>query len=204
MGGARPLPNPREHPKGSHMREMFGILGATAVALGLLGSWGAPWPVGAAPAAQPLQASADLRDASGQVVGRATFAESAAGVEIVVVVNGLPPGVHGMHIHTVGRCDPPSFTTASGHFSPGVQAHGLYSLDGPHAGDLPVLVVDEDGAAVYKTVNPVITLGLGNPAASLFDGDGTALIIHVGADDQLTDPDGNSGAAIACGVIRRA
>ena len=157
----------------------------------------------ATPLAQQPSASAELRNAEGDLVGIASFSEDANGVEIDLVVNGLPPGPHGIHIHNVGRCTAANFASAGEHFNPSQVSHGLYSRPGPHAGDLPVLIVGSDGTTVYRTINPLVTLGQGNPAASLFDGDGTSLVIHVGVDDQISDPAGGSGAAIACGVIRR-
>ncbi len=176
----------------------------TAIGLGLILALGQWAPSAAAPPAQgTTEASAELHDAAGRVVGLAQLTEDANGVWITLVVNGLPWGAHGIHIHNVGRCDPPDFASAGDHFNPSRQAHGLYAVGGPHAGDLPVLIVGTEGNAMYQTINPRVTLALGNPAASLFDGDGTALVIHIGPDDQSTEPAGNSGGRIACGVIRR-
>jgi Cu-Zn family superoxide dismutase len=159
-------------------------------------------PVAAAPAAQPeLHAWAALTDTAGREVGVATFTEDAEGVHVEVRLNGLPPGTHGIHIHEVGRCNLPTFAGAGGHFNPGRREHGMHDAQGMHAGDLPNLQVDPDGTAMYTTVADSVTLGFGNPAASLFDGNGSALVIHTGADDYVSNPDGNSGARIACGEI---
>jgi Cu-Zn family superoxide dismutase len=105
------------------------------------------------------------------------------GVRIRVEVQGLTPGEHGIHIHAVGRCDPPDFLTAAGHFNPDGHRHGLLNPQGPHAGDLPNLIVRADGRARYEAVSY------------------RALVIHAQADDHLTDPAGNSGPRVACGVI---
>jgi Cu-Zn family superoxide dismutase len=117
-------------------------------------------------------------------------------------VKGLPSGKHGFHLHAVGKCDPPEFTTAGAHFNPGRKRHGLKSAQGPHAGDLPNLEVGADGSGKLEYVTKLVTLGSG--PASLFDADGTALVIHANPDDDVTDPTGNSGGRIACGTLRKA
>ena len=146
-------------------------------------------------------AIAELRNASGQSVGTARLTEVGAGVQIVLEARGLPPGVKGVHVHEVGKCDPPGFTTAGGHFNPGKKQHGLQNPQGPHAGDLPNLTVAADGTGRLETTSGQITLKAG--PTSLFDADGSALVIHAGPDDFKTDPTGNSGARIACGVITK-
>ncbi len=146
-------------------------------------------------------ARAELKDASGQVVGDATFtaASEADGVEITVNVHDLPPGTHGIHVHDVGRCDSPDYTSAGGHFNPDGKQHGLENPNGPHNGDLPNLTVGPDGAGTLNEVTPRLQdLGEGR---NLFDGDGVALVIHAGPDDQMTDPSGNSESRIACGLM---
>ena len=158
-------------------------------------------PAFSAPAVD--SASAQLKNASGQVVGSAQFFQDGQGVvQVKVDVTGLPAGSHGIHIHTVGKCDPPDFTTAGGHFNPGAKKHGLLNPEGPHAGDLPVLTVDASGGGSLQTATNRVTIAAG--AVSVLDSDGSALVIHAAADDQLTDPTGNSGARIACGVIAKA
>ena len=161
----------------------------------------APVDSGLGQQASGMQATAELRDPSGRVVGQASFTEDGSGVQISVQVRELPAGEHGIHIHAVGRCDPPDFMSAGGHFNPSQRLHGLQNPQGSHEGDLPNLAVLPDGTAAYTASNTMLTLGLGNPAASVFDADGSALVIHADPDDQTTDPTGNSGGRIACGVI---
>jgi Cu-Zn family superoxide dismutase len=144
-------------------------------------------------------ARAELRNAQGEVVGRATLTPEAQGVRIALEVEKLPPGPHGFHIHAVGKCDPPDFMSAGGHFNPEGRKHGLKNPEGPHVGDLPNVVVGVDGTARARTVAPRVTLGAG--PNSLFQPAGTALVIHAGPDDDVTDPAGNSGDRIGCGVI---
>ena len=148
-------------------------------------------------------ASAQLMSSSGQSVGTANFTASGQAVVLSVQVRGLPPGPHGIHIHAVGRCDGPAFTSAGAHFNPAGRTHGLNNAQGPHAGDLPTLLLAADGSGSLTTTNALISLADG-VANSLFDADGSALVIHAANDDQMTDPTGNSGDRIACGVITRA
>jgi Cu-Zn family superoxide dismutase len=147
------------------------------------------------------QATAELRNAKGDQVGQASFWEDAKGVRILVEVQGIAPGAHGIHIHAVGKCDPPDFTTAGGHFNPSGKKHGFMNPAGPHNGDLPNLQVGPDGKGRLEYVNALVTLGAGT--TSLFGPDGTALVLHARPDDDVTDPSGDSGARIACGVIRK-
>jgi Cu-Zn family superoxide dismutase len=151
--------------------------------------------------AQTPGAAADLKSASGESVGTATFGQEAGGTRLTVEVKGLQPGPHGIHVHAVGKCDAPDFMTASGHFNPGMKQHGLSNPQGAHAGDMPNLNVGQDGTGTLDYLLKDVTLGSG--AGSLFGPDGTALVIHAGADDEMTDPAGNSGGRVACGVIAR-
>ena len=141
-------------------------------------------------------ARADLIDASGAIVGRATLFQENNGVRIRVASRSVPPGEHGFHVHEAGKCEPP-FTSAGGHFNPGMRKHGLQNPAGPHAGDLVNL------PAGWTNGNVVETTAAGLALESMFDTDGSALVIHAGPDDYKTDPSGNSGDRIACGVIRR-
>lgn len=147
------------------------------------------------------QATSELRNAKGEVVGNASFWESVEGVRVIAQVQGVAPGKHGTHLHAVGKCDPPDFTTASGHFNPGGKKHGLKNPAGPHAGDLPSLEVAADGTGRLEYVTKLVTLASG--PTSLFDADGSALVIHANPDDDVTDPTGNSGGRIACGVVSK-
>lgn len=149
------------------------------------------------------RASASIIDVNGTSIGWARLVEDATGiVHVNVHVKGLTPGLHGIHIHRAGDCTPP-FSAAQSHYNPGGHAHGLDSASGPHAGDLPNLVVNEDGVGHLDTTTDRVTL-TGGPT-TLFDTTagqvGSALVIHAGPDDQVTDPTGGSGARIACGVI---
>ncbi len=153
------------------------------------------------PAASP-QATAELKNAKGETVGTASLWEDAGSVRLTAQVRDISPGRHGIHIHAVGKCDPPEFTTAGGHYNPEGKKHGLKSPTGPHAGDLPNLEVGTDRTGRLEYVTKLVTLGPG--PTSLFDADGSALVIHANPDDETTDPTGNSGGRIACGVIVRA
>ena len=148
------------------------------------------------------RATATLADAGGRDVGTVQLVEQPAGrVALTGTLLGLPPGSHGIHFHAVGQCDgAAAFAGAGGHFNPGNRKHGLDSPEGPHAGDLPMVVVAADGRATLNMTTDRVTLGEG--PASLFDGDGSALVLHTAADDQRTDPSGNTGARIACGVVK--
>ena len=146
-------------------------------------------------------AVAALHGADGKEVGKATFAPVKDGVKIQVQVAGLSPGKHGIHVHSVGKCEAPDFKSAGGHLNPAEKHHGLANPEGPHAGDLPNLVVDKNGKGKGTFTAKGATLGDGQ--GSLFGPEGTALVVHADADDEKTDPAGNSGARIACGVITR-
>ncbi len=149
----------------------------------------------------PKSARAELRDAQGKSVGTAQLKQLKHTVQISVAVNGLPPGDHAFHIHTVGKCEPPDFKSAGGHFNPGHTQHGLKNPAGPHAGDMPNLTVNAKGKGKATVVNTWVTLGAGDN--SLFHEGGTAIVIHEKADDNMTDPAGNAGSRIACGVIEK-
>ncbi|MEX2153018.1 MAG: superoxide dismutase family protein [Gemmatimonadaceae bacterium] len=150
----------------------------------------------------PDVATAVVRSSTGLQLGTLTFDEGGTGVRISGTLKGLPPGVHGIHIHQVGRCDAPDFATAGAHHNPAGRKHGLENPQGPHAGDLPNIVADANGEAV-------VDLALVRPSsetsavAGLLNANGAAAVIHAAPDDQRTDPSGNSGARIGCGVMAR-
>jgi superoxide dismutase, Cu-Zn family len=151
----------------------------------------------------PKSAHADIMDAKGAKVGTAKIKSVKDGVQIQVKVMGLPAGDHGIHIHTVGKCESPAFTTAGGHFNPTSAHHGVNNTmdPHPHLGDLPNLTVGADGKGSATMVAKGVTLGDGTN--SLFHDGGTSLVIHEKADDLMSDPSGNSGSRIACGVIEK-
>jgi Cu-Zn family superoxide dismutase len=149
----------------------------------------------------PITAHAAMVDAKGNSVGTATLTQSTGGVRITATLTGLTPGTHAIHIHTVGKCEAPAFTTAGMHFNPDNKQHGMKNPMGAHAGDLPNFDVAADGTANVSLLAAHVTL-LEGPNSLFHDG-GTALVIHANGDDYITDPSGNSGARIACGVIEK-
>lgn len=150
---------------------------------------------------EPLSAGAALKDKDGKDVGVATLIQTDDGVRVAVTGYRLPAGTHGIHIHAVGLCEPPDFTSAGGHFNPTGKQHGRMNPAGPHAGDLPNLVVAASGEGGLDVTTKAITLGPG--PNSLFGDKGTSFVIHANPDDEKTDPAGNSGARIACGVVAK-
>jgi Cu-Zn family superoxide dismutase len=149
--------------------------------------------------AQAQTARAVLKDISGKEVGTVQLVETPHGVLLKLALEGLPAGEHAFHVHAVGKCDPP-FASAGGHFNPGGRKHGLEAAEGAHAGDMPNLHVPAGGGLTVEILNGAITLAKGKPN-SVFDADGSAIVIHAKADDYRSDPAGNAGDRIACGVI---
>jgi superoxide dismutase, Cu-Zn family len=152
----------------------------------------------------PPVAVAHLSDSSGRVVGNAVFLQDGGSVRILLDVVGVTPGSKAVHIHEVGQCDAPSFESAGAHFNPDTTHHGIGTRRGPHAGDLPNIVVDATGKGHLEFTNKHVNVKPGKGARSLLSGKGTTLVLHADADDMRTDPDGESGPRLACGVIVRA
>lgn len=140
-------------------------------------------------------ARADLRMADGTAAGTVRATEVAGALRIDLTVRGISPGRHGAHVHMVGKCDAPDFMTAGGHWNPTGAQHGLDNPQGAHAGDMPNVDVAADGTGTLS-----FNLRSGT-RDGLLDGDGAAFVVHASADDQRTDPSGNSGGRIACGVF---
>ena len=149
----------------------------------------------ATPAATPMQAIATLQTAEGDAAGSATATGDGGLVTISLSAESLPPGEHGVHIHMTGTCEAPTFESAGEHWNPTNQRHGLEGEPGQHAGDMPNLTVAADGTGTleYSLV--------GGTFEGLLDADGSAFVVHAMPDDQTTDPSGNSGDRIACGVF---
>jgi superoxide dismutase, Cu-Zn family len=148
----------------------------------------------------------ELKDAQGKSVGTAvlwskTGKGAGSGVFIKADLHGLPPGVHAFHFHQKALCEAPDFKSAGPHFNPEAKKHGLENPEGHHAGDMNNFTVNAKGQAKFKTTNKDVTLG--DDSHSLFSNGGTALMIHAKADDMKTDPAGNAGDRIACGVITK-
>ena len=143
-----------------------------------------------------------LVDSAGRAVGTVRAWQTAGGVTFRLDATGLPHGIHGVHVHTIGRCDPPGFDSAGPHWNPAARKHGTNNPAGPHAGDLPNVEVAANGVLGAAVTLPGASLTAAGPAGVLLDADGAALVLHAAADDYRTDPSGNSGARIACAVIR--
>ncbi|QHT61534.1 superoxide dismutase family protein [Paenibacillus lycopersici] len=150
---------------------------------------------------QAPQVTVKIIDAKGEAIGSAVLTQKENAVLVRVEASKLAPGEHGLHFHETGKCEAPGFTTAGSHFNPAARLHGFNNPKGFHNGDLPNLKADAGGNAKAEFETKVVTLAKGQPNSLLKEG-GTALVIHDKMDDYVTDPSGNSGDRIACGVIQ--
>ena len=145
-------------------------------------------PTGGAPMA--------LINTNGQSIGTIRAWQTSGGIAFHITAAGLPHGVHGIHVHPIGRCDPPDFASAGTHWNPTGRQHGLNNPQGPHAGDMPNVTVAANGVLDETVILPHASM------AELVDADGASILIHAGADDYVSQPSGNSGPKIACAVIQ--
>jgi len=183
---------------------LIAVIGLMACSSGSTTTTPVPVRTGPAPArTQPAApafstvATATMHDLAGGRVGTVTFTDTYAGLLIRGTVSELGLGAHAIHIHSVGRCEPP-FTTAGPHFNPENHQHGFKNPNGPHLGDIPNIDTPASGRLTFEFLLPYVTLRGKN---AIVDGDGAAIIIHASKDDYVTDPAGDSGARAACGVI---
>ncbi len=173
---------------------LFCLIGTATALAGCTRDMAGSSPTGGSQAT----ATATLTSPTGVVMGDATFTQMPGGIRMVVNGMGLTPGAHGVHVHAIGRCEAPDFTSAGPHWNPTAAKHGKDAPGGPHYGDAPNLIAGADGKGrVEVTLPGMIT---GGPTA-LMDADGAAVVIHAAADDYKTDPSGASGGRIACGAI---
>jgi Cu-Zn family superoxide dismutase len=159
-------------------------------------------PAAAPPAATPPagpSATAELKDLKGQKVGDALLEETPHGVLMTITLTGAPAGIHAIHIHETGKCEPP-FKTAGGHLNPGGKHHGIKNPEGKHEGDLPNIDVPADGKLEVQILAGAATLKKGEKNTML-DADGASIVIHAKQDDHMSDPAGNAGDRIICGVV---
>ena len=146
-----------------------------------------------------LMVTTQLLNAGGETLGTAVLTQEKDGVRVTATLTGLPAGTYAIHLHAVGKCEAPAFTSAGGHFNPAMKQHGSLNPMGEHAGDLPNIVVDDDRRGSLDGFRTGLRLVDGD--APLIDADGAAVVVHAGPDDYKTDPAGNAGARVACGVV---
>lgn len=144
--------------------------------------------------------TAVMHDSTGRELGTLTLTDSAQGITVRGTLRGLPPGEHGFHIHTTGQCSP-TFDAAGGHWNPTGRQHGTQNPAGPHFGDMPNITVGPDSTVAIEATTPGGRL---SGTDGLLDADGAAIMVHAGPDDYRSDPAGNAGTRIACGVVTAA
>lgn len=176
------------------------FLCTTAAVIALAGCASTNGPDTAVEAAPNASATAELLDAAGRTMGTATATQDGEGIKIHVEGINLSSGAHGVHVHQVGTCTAPDFASAGPHWNPAGAQHGKDNPAGMHRGDLPNILIGTDGRGMLEY--RIEGASLSDGASAMLDGDGAALVIHATADDYRTDPSGNSGARIACGVFR--
>lgn len=147
-----------------------------------------------------VSAVAKMKGVDGNGLGKVSFSQTADGVLLQVQLEGLKPGVHAIHIHETGKCEGPDFESAGGHFNPDNVSHGFLAGRESHAGDMPNFKASSDGKAVVEIMNPGVVLTTGKPN-SLLGVAGAAVVVHSGADDYRSQPAGDAGERVACGVI---
>jgi superoxide dismutase, Cu-Zn family len=178
---------------------LVGVLAPVLVAGTIVGE--RPASTASANEGPGLSARAVLQDGQGRTIGQARLQEGPHGVVIQLELEHAPPGTRALHLHEVGRCDAPDFESAGDHFAPGDREHGFLNEQGPHAGDLPNVHIPDSGRLSIEIFARGVTLAAG--PRSLLDGDGTALVLHERADDYKSDPAGEAGDRVACGVVER-
>jgi superoxide dismutase, Cu-Zn family len=144
------------------------------------------------------KANSVLKDKDGKEVGKVELTDTPSGVLLRLTLEGIPPGDHAFHVHAVGKCEAPDFKSAGPHFNPDETKHGLLNPEGPHSGDMPNLHVPDSGKLTVEVFNEMVTL---DGEQALLDDDGSSIVVHASADDYTTDPAGNAGDRIACGVV---
>ena len=176
------------------------LIGAALAASGAITAAQVPGATGTS--GNPTMAGAVLLDAEGRSVGEARLQQTPRGVLLTLDLKNATPGVHGLHLHDVGMCQAPSFASAGDHLSPSGREHGFLNPRGPHEGDLPNITVPRTTELSLEYLITEVTLDAG--PRSLFDANGSALVIHAGKDDYRTQPSGDAGDRLACGAIARA